>query len=43
MFQTKSNERTAENQNPEIRPFSVHIPEAALVDLRRRILGDALA
>ena len=39
MFQIKSNERTAENQNTEVRPFSVNIPEAALVDLRRRILA----
>ena len=39
MFQTKSNERSAENQNTEIRPFSVSIPEAALLDLRRRVLA----
>ena len=37
MFQPTSNERTAENQNTEIRPFSVHIPEAELVELRKRI------
>src|SRR4051812_15497396 len=37
MFQTKSNERTVENQNSEIRPFSVQIAEAELVDLRRRL------
>ena len=37
MFQTKSNERTAENQNPEIRSFSVQVPEAELVELHRRV------
>jgi pimeloyl-ACP methyl ester carboxylesterase len=39
MFQTKSNERTAENQNAEIRPFSVQISDEALADLRRRVLA----
>ena len=37
MFQTKSNERTEESQNPEIRPFSVNIPEAEVVELQRRV------
>src|SRR5262245_13136642 len=37
MVQTIANEQTAVSQNSEIRPFSVHFPEEALVDLRQRI------
>jgi pimeloyl-ACP methyl ester carboxylesterase len=39
MVQTTSNKQTAVSQNSEIRPFSVHIPDEALADLRRRILA----
>jgi pimeloyl-ACP methyl ester carboxylesterase len=37
MVQPPVNEPTPGSQNVEIRPFSVHIPEDALTDLRRRI------
>ena len=39
MSQIRSNERPAENQGAEIRPFSVHVPDTALADLRQRILA----
>src|SRR5664279_4738545 len=39
MFQTTANEQTAENQSSEIRPFSVHISDEAVADLRRRVLA----
>jgi pimeloyl-ACP methyl ester carboxylesterase len=39
MVQLPVNEPTAGSQNAEIRPFSIHIPEEALVDLRRRIIA----
>src|SRR5690349_4589790 len=39
MVQMTANEQTAVSQNSEIRPFSVHIPDEALPDLRRRILA----
>ena len=37
MVQTPSNEQMTGSPSPEIRPFSVHIPEEALVELRQRI------
>ncbi|MBI1256402.1 MAG: alpha/beta fold hydrolase [Chloroflexi bacterium] len=39
MVQTTANESTATSQNSDIRPFSVHIPDEALIDLRQRILA----
>jgi pimeloyl-ACP methyl ester carboxylesterase len=37
MAQGSSNERTAASRGVEFRPFTIHMPEAALADLRRRI------
>jgi pimeloyl-ACP methyl ester carboxylesterase len=37
MFQKTANEQTMERFESDIRPFSVNIPEAELVDLRRRL------
>ena len=39
MVQMTAEEQTAVSQNSEIRPYSVHIPEEALVDLRQRIMA----
>lgn len=39
MVQATANEQKTVSQNSEIRPFSVHVPEAALAELRRRILA----
>ncbi len=39
MIQIRANEAPAVNQNTEIRPFHLNMPEAALVDLRHRILA----
>ena len=37
MVQKTINEQTAGSQSSEIRPFSIHISDEALADLRRRV------
>ncbi len=37
MVQTTANEQIPVRQNSEVRPFSVYIPEEALIDLRQRL------
>src|SRR5262245_28760945 len=39
MVQSVAKEQTAVSQNTDIRPFSVHIPDEAIADLRNRILA----
>src|SRR5712664_1849770 len=39
MVQTKSNEREAGSPGTEIHPFTINMPEEALMDLRRRVLA----
>src|SRR5262245_18505044 len=42
MIQMTANVQAAVSQDAEIRPFSVHIPEEALADLRQRIIATRL-